>query len=165
MNRMRTFLSQFSSLARAALIVGVAGVAPLVAQAPAVSTAPPPVGGALAVVERFEKALQSGDRDAVLASLAPEVVIFEHGGAELSRDEYADHHLGGDIEYLRATETKLVDRRVLDGGDRIVVLTRSETRGEYKGKPVASGGTETLVLERRGDQWVIVHVHWSSHKL
>jgi len=127
--------------------------------------AAPAESAAVAVVERFTKALQSGDRDGVLACLAPEVVIFEHGGAELSRDEYAHHHLGGDLEYLRATETQRTDRRVLDGGDRIVVLTRSETRGEYKGKPVASGGTETLVLERRGDAWLIVHVHWSSHKL
>lgn len=47
----------------------------------------------------------------------------------------------------------------------MVVLTRSETRGEFKGKPVASKGTETLVLERRGDAWLIVHVHWSSQKL
>jgi ketosteroid isomerase-like protein/uncharacterized GH25 family protein len=126
---------------------------------------PPGTTGALAVAERFAAALRSGDGAGALACLAPDVAIFEHGSAELSRDEYASEHLGGDIEYLRATESKLVDRRVLDGGNRVVVLTRSETRGAFRGKPVASSGTETLVLERRGSDWLIVHIHWSSHKL
>jgi ketosteroid isomerase-like protein len=165
MNRTRIPRRPFPILLLALCAAGVLGGVPLSAQATAAPAAVPPASGALAVVERFERALQSGDRDGVLACLAPEVVIFEHGGAELSRDEYAHHHLGGDLDYLRGTATKRTDRKLLDGGDRVVVLTRSETRGDYKGKPVASAGTETLVLERRGDDWTITHVHWSSHKL
>jgi ketosteroid isomerase-like protein len=116
----------------------------------------------IAVVERFGKALESGDRAAVLDCLAPEVVIYEHGGAELSRDEYASHHLDGDLAYLAEIDVRVVDRKVLGGADRAIVLTRTEASGQYKGKPVASRGTETLVLERRGERWLIVHVHWSS---
>ena len=89
-------------------------------------------------------------------------MIFEHGGAELSRDEYASHHLNGDLAYLAEIDVRVVDRKVLDGADRAIVLTRTESKGQYKGKPVASRGTETLVLERRGERWLIVHVHWSS---
>jgi len=116
----------------------------------------------IAVVERFGKALESGDRVAVLDCLAPEVVIFEHGGAELSREEYASHHLDGDLAYLAEIDVRVVDRKVLDGADRAIVLTRTESSGQSNGKPVASRGTETLVLERRGERWLIVHVHWSS---
>lgn len=118
----------------------------------------------LATVERFSTALSAGDPAAVLDCLAADVVIFEHGGTELSREEYADHHLAGDLEYLRAIEVRIVERRVLDGGDRVVVLTRTESSGEFRGKPVSSRGTETLVLERRDQRWAIVHVHWSSGK-
>lgn len=116
----------------------------------------------IAVVERFGKALESSDRAGVLDCLAPEVVIFEHGGAELSREEYASHHLDGDLAYLADIDVKVVDRKVLGGGDRAIVLTRTESSGQSNGKPVASRGTETLVLERRGERWLIVHVHWSS---
>lgn len=123
-----------------------------------------PAADALATVTRFAAALKSGDRAGVLACLAPDVVIFEHGGAEMSREEYAQHHLDGDLEYLRAIEVRVVDRRVLNAAERVVVLTRSESSGEFRGKPVASLGTETLVLERRDGNWVIVHVHWSSGK-
>lgn len=132
-------------------------------KATATAAAPAP-SEALSVAERFAAALKSGDREGVLACLAPEVVIFEHGGAELSREEYAEHHLGGDMEYLRGIDVRIVDRRVLDGGDRVVVLTRSESSGQFRDKPVASVGTETLVLERRGSGWILVHVHWSSGK-
>jgi len=116
----------------------------------------------IAVTERFGKALEAGDRAAVLDCLAPEVVIFEHGGAELSREEYASHHLDGDLAYLAEIDVRVVDRKVLGGVDRAIVLTRTESSGRYNGKPVASRGTETLVLERRGERWLIVHVHWSS---
>ncbi len=118
--------------------------------------------GALATVERFGRALESADRAVVLDCLAPEVVIYEHGGAELSREEYASHHLDGDLAYLAEIDVRVVDRKVLGGGDRAIVLTRTESSGRYNGKPVASRGTETLVLERHGERWLIVHVHWSS---
>jgi ketosteroid isomerase-like protein len=131
---------------------------------PAREAAAAPAADALATVTRFAAALKSGDRAGVLACLAPDVVIFEHGGAEMSREEYAQHHLDGDLEYLRAIEVRVVDRRVLNAAERVVVLTRSESSGEFRGKPVASSGTETLVLERRDGSWVIVHVHWSSGK-
>lgn len=117
---------------------------------------------AMATVGRFGRALRSADRVAVLDCLAPDVVIYEHGGAELSRDEYASHHLDGDLAYLAEIDVRVVDRKVLGGTDRAIVLTRTESSGHYKGKPVASRGTETLVLERRGERWLIVHVHWSS---
>ncbi|MEO8505078.1 MAG: nuclear transport factor 2 family protein [Acidobacteriota bacterium] len=119
---------------------------------------------AVAVADRFASALQSDDREGALACLAPDVVIFEHGSVESSRDEYAKHHLDGDLEYLRAIKIRVVDRRVLPGADRAVIMTRSESTGEFRGKPVSSIGTETLVLERRSAGWLIVHVHWSSGK-
>jgi hypothetical protein len=52
---------------------------------------------ASAVVRSFHDALSSGNREGALAVLDPDVVIFEQGGAETSRDEYAAEHLGADI--------------------------------------------------------------------
>jgi ketosteroid isomerase-like protein len=120
--------------------------------------------GPEACVDRFHAALEAGDRPGALAELAPEVVIFEQGGAELSRQEYAAHHLEDDVSYLRATETRIVDRRTGGDGGTAWVLTRSETTGTFEGKPVATSGTETMVLERRPEGWRIVHVHWSSRR-
>jgi len=113
-------------------------------------------------LEAFHAALAAGDRDGALARLSTAVVIFEAGGAELSRDEYAAHHLAGDMEFLAATMTERADRRAEASGDTVWILTRTRTTGTFRGKPVALLGTETAILARDGSGWRIVHLHWSS---
>lgn len=136
----------------------LAGLAPGLARGEsAVATAD--AGKAL---DNFHAALAAGDRDAALAHLAPDVVIFEAGGAELSRDEYAHHHLAGDMEYLAATKTERLSRRSEARGDVVWILTLTRTTGSFQGKEVASNGAETAVLAPSADGWRIVHLHWSS---
>lgn len=118
--------------------------------------------GPVEVVDGFHAALEAGDREAALGYLAPEVIIFEGGGAEMSRDEYASHHLGGDMAFLAAMEQELLDRQDHVAGDLAYVLSRTRTRGSFREREVDSTGVETMVLERRDDGWRIVHIHWSS---
>lgn len=121
---------------------------------------------AISVVERFHAALAAGDRAQVLAILDPGVVIFESGGAELSREEYAGHHLDGDIEFVAKTKTEVTDRRGGGAGHVAWVLIRSKTTVRTGSKEGSSSGTESMVLERGADgAWRIVHIHWSSHPL
>lgn len=117
---------------------------------------------AVAVVESFHRALSAGDREAVLAALDPDVVIFEAGGVERSRDEYASHHLAGDLAFAKAVARTTGERRQGASGDTAWVLTRSETAGRFREKDVATRDTETMLLRRSGGTWRIVHVHWSS---
>ncbi|MFQ5528119.1 MAG: YybH family protein [Thermoanaerobaculia bacterium] len=113
-------------------------------------------------VAAFHDALASGDQDAVLGLLDPGVMIFESGGAELSRDEYASHHLGADMEFSSATNRKIVDQKKGEVGDAGWVLTRSETSGTFRDKDIDILGTETVLLRRGEHGWRIVHIHWSS---
>ena len=116
-----------------------------------------------ATVRSFHEALSLGNREAALALLDPGVVIFEQGEAEMSRDEYASHHLDADIEFSRATTSKVVDQRTKAKGKSAWVLTTSETSGSFRGKDVSSRNVETIALEKIPDGWRIVHIHWSSH--
>ena len=118
--------------------------------------------GAQQVVAAFHAALASGDSDAALACLSPDVVIFEGGGAELSRDEYASHHLGGDMKFVQNTRREIVDQTSSSNEDLAWVITRSRTTGTYREKTIDLVGTETMVLRRTADAWHIVHIHWSS---
>jgi ketosteroid isomerase-like protein len=93
------------------------------------------------------------------------VQIFESGYAEKSKDEYAGHHLPADMAFA-----KTVSRRVLKGseriaGDQAVVMQETDTQGTHNGAAVHMIGTETAVLEKKGDGWVITHFHWSSRKV
>jgi ketosteroid isomerase-like protein len=129
----------------------------------AVAAAENPSGPQEAVAA-FHDALSRGDRARVTELLAPSVVIFESGGAEVSREEYASHHLGADMEFAKATKQEVVEREAGEAGDAAWVLTRSRTSGTFRDKQVDLRGTETMLLRKTADGWRIVHIHWSSAK-
>ncbi len=118
-----------------------------------------------AFVNRWHAALKSDNREAVLELMTPDAAVFESGGAESSRDEYAAHHLGADMAFARSTVTTTEDRRVVDMGEAALVLSRTATSGTFEGKPVSSKGVETMVVRRVDGGWRIAHIHWSSRRL
>lgn len=141
------------SLAASVLAAALAGVHPASLAASPAHT-----------VAAFHNALASGDRAAALALLSPAVAIYEAGHVERSRDEYAREHLGGDIAFAQSSTRKVLKQSERIDGNTAVVFEETETTGTSRGKPIHAFGTGTMVLERQGDGWKIVHVHWSSRK-
>ncbi len=115
-------------------------------------------------VSAFHAAIQAGDKVKALELLSPSIVIYESGYVERSRDEYASHHLGSDMEFGKAVSRKVLKHSERVDGNVAMVMEETETTGKFKDKPVHSFGVETAILEKKGDGWVIVHVHWSSRK-
>lgn len=115
-------------------------------------------------VEAFHVALSNGDKTAAVALLSPEVLIFESGYVERSRAEYANHHLNGDIAFSKTANRKVLSEGERTEGKTAVIWQETETTGTAKGKEIHIFGTETAILEKVSDQWMIVHVHWSSRK-
>ncbi len=112
----------------------------------------------------FHAALKRGDRDAAAALLSPAILIYESGYVERSKEEYMSHHLGGDVEFAAATARKVLRHAETSDGNTAVIMEETETTGSFKGKPVHSLGTETLVLQGVNGKWTITHAHWSSRK-
>jgi len=115
-------------------------------------------------MESFHAALTAGDKDKALSMLAPEVLIYEAGGVERSRDEYASSHLASDMEFSKVAARKVLKVSERVDGKTAIVMEETETTGTFRGRDVHSFGTGTAVLEKRGDAWVIVHIHWSQRK-
>ena len=114
------------------------------------------------VVEAFEAAIVKGDEAAAKLLLAPDVLIYESGGQESSRDEYAAHHMKGDMAFLAGSKREVLSRA--EGGDdrHAWVSTRSRITGRHKDKDIDVFSTETLMLKNTPQGWRIVHIHWSS---
>lgn len=115
------------------------------------------------VVDAFQTALKSGDARAALAWLAPDVLIYEGGGAERSRNEYAAHHLQADMAFLKTSRAERLKRSSGDSGDAAWVTTEMRVRGKSsKGSDIDVLSAETALLRKTPQGWRITHMHWSS---
>lgn len=132
------------------------------------STAPAPSAPAeiaqepTSVVEQFQKALLAGDTAAAADLLDPSVKIFESGGIERSKVEYASHHLVSDAAFLKNATLALQSRTGEAIGDLAWVGSESRITASLKNTPVDLISTETMVLKKTAQGWRIVHIHWSS---
>ena len=128
----------------------------------AVTPPPQSVPKAAATVDAFEAAIVKGNEAMAKALLAPDVLIYESGGQETSRDEYAAHHMKGDMAFLAGSKREVLSRA--SGGDdqHAWVTTRSRITGRHKDKDVDILSTESMILKNTSEGWRIVHIHWSS---
>ena len=115
------------------------------------------------VVKAFHEAIARGDTTSALDLLHPDVVIFESGGAEMSRDEFSSGHLGAEMAFAAATSREVTYSETVMAGD-VAVVNRTKTTGTMGDREINSVGDETVVLRRVEDDWSIVHVHWSSRR-
>lgn len=117
---------------------------------------------AVKALDAFTHALRSGDAESALTLLSPQVLIYEGGGAERSRDEYLNHHLKADMAFLSQARIDIRNRVVQKVGTAVVVLTESRIEASSQDQPVSLLNTETAVLEFGAEGWQITHLHWSS---
>ena len=115
-------------------------------------------------LDNFHLAIIISDRAAAASILAADVQIFESGFVERSRDEYLTHHFEADAKFAKALTRKVIRHSEQTAGNMALVLEETETNGSYEGQPVKLIGTETAVLRLEGENWRIVHIHWSSRK-
>jgi len=121
-----------------------------------------PRDGPVFALNSFHAALNSGDEQTVMAVLSPDVLIFESGGAERSRAEYASHHMKSDMAFLAQMGQDEISQAASEQGDTAWIVTESRIYGRYNDKDIDIVSTETAVLKLGEDGWKIVHLHWSS---
>lgn len=150
----------------AALGLIMLGLAALASPAAADATKPPALSasaqGAAATVDAFHLALRRGDTRLAAALLAEDALIFEGGGVERSKQEYASHHLAADAAFSKAVRSVLTRRAGNSNGVLAWIASEGRTTGTYKGKALDQITAESVVLRRTGRTWKIVHIHWSS---
>ncbi|MFZ6747013.1 DUF4440 domain-containing protein [Undibacterium sp. JH2W] len=112
----------------------------------------------------FYAAMAAGDKAKATELLVPDVTIYESGYVERSRAEYAGHHLSEDIAFAKTSTRTVLQQNQRVNGNLAVIWAETETKAKVKGKDIQILGTETALLQKNGEDWQIVHVHWSSRK-
>lgn len=123
---------------------------------------PGEAGAAARVVDAFHAALKAGEPDKAAALLASDVLVFEAGGAERSKTDYAAAHLAADAKFEGAADSTPQQRTGTASGGLAWIATEGRVRGQSGDKVVERLTTETMILRRTPAGWRIVHVHWSS---
>ncbi|HJU87663.1 MAG TPA: nuclear transport factor 2 family protein [Gemmatimonadota bacterium] len=114
-----------------------------------------------AVVHGFKTALAAGDSVAAIGFLHPDLVVYEGGDSE-SLAEYRAGHLATDMEFAAGVETTALEQGVIVRPGMALWVSESASKGEFRGRPIDSHGTETIVLLPTDAGWRILHIHWSS---
>lgn len=117
-----------------------------------------------ATVERFHRALSSGDTALVMELLTADAVILESSGIE-TRAEYRSHHLPGDIAFARAVPRDRGPMTVRTVGDVAWASSTSTAQGTYRDRETNSARAELVVLTRTSAGWKIAAIHWSSRPI
>src|SRR6185503_9963684 len=102
------------------------------------SVLPAAARGAAATVDAFHAALKRGDTIAAAALLADDALIFEAGGVERTKAEYAARHLPADAEFAQATSSMVTHRNARSDGTLAWIASEGRTTGKLRGKAINS---------------------------
>ena len=115
-------------------------------------------------VDAFHAALRAKDTAGALSLLDRGLVVYEFGVVDPTVEAYGLRHLPFDMDVAVATQWKLESRRAGgEGGERWVLSTYKVTGKQSNGTPIDQTTLETVILRRSGEQFRIVHFHWSTN--
>lgn len=113
------------------------------------------------VVIQFHQAIQKSYKQKARSFLADDVIIYEGGRVERSADDYANHHMLADMDYLADMNIEILEHRVIVLGDLAYSMSRTKLMGNVNGKKIEQEGMETMILLKKEGKWKISHIHWS----
>ena len=111
----------------------------------------PAARAAVEVVDAFHGALRRGDTNAALTYLDPNALIFEAGGVERSREEYASHHLGADAEFAKAVPATVTRRAAEAVGDFAWITVLAHEWGHHVQLVMGTTQEQTIDRELQAD--------------
>lgn len=110
------------------------------------------------------KGFETGDLTLLDALWANDdgVTVFENGHANYGWSDYRDHHLKPELEEMKNVRYRLSDIKTRVAGMTAWATFKYSIVADLKERRVDAGGLGTAVLEKRGNDWKIVHWHTSS---
>lgn len=119
-----------------------------------------------AVVTQHAAAHETGDLAAIEKLWVHDetATVAEGGSFNYGWADFRDHHLRPEIEAMKNVKNPIEDIKVHVKGDLAWVTYSYRMSGEYKGRQFDNAGAATMVLEKRGGAWLIVHEHTSAKR-
>ncbi len=112
------------------------------------------------------KAIETGDIKTLdkIWSDDESVLIFESGGEDKGWKNYRDHHLAPELKAFKNTKYTVSDVNVKVDGKTAWATFKYALSADYKERKIESNGVGTMIFEKKGDNWLIVHSHTSAKR-
>ena len=116
------------------------------------------------VLMQSATAFERGDMAALEKAWANDdsVTVFESGHANVGWADYRDNHLEPEMKEMKNTKYTLSDIRAKVSGNTAWATFKYQISADIGTRHVDGGGLGTAVLEKRGQDWKIVHWHSSA---
>ena len=117
-----------------------------------------------AVLQRNAQGFETGDLvmlDTIWAN-DESVTVFESGYANYGWADYRDHHLKPEIDEMKNVKYQLTDIKTRVSGNTAWATFKYALSADLKERHVDASGLGTAVLEKRANEWKIVHWHTSA---
>jgi len=116
------------------------------------------------VLTRSTTAFERGDMATMEKTWANDdsVIVFESGHANYGWADYRDNHLGPEMKEMKNTKYTLSDVKAKVSGNTAWATFKYAISADIGSRHVDGAGLGTAVLEKRGNEWRIVHWHSSE---
>ncbi|MGH9930988.1 MAG: nuclear transport factor 2 family protein [Pyrinomonadaceae bacterium] len=116
------------------------------------------------VLSQSATGFEKGDMAALerLWATDESLTVFESGHANYGWADYRDHHLGPEMKEMKNTKYTLSDIKVKVSGNTAWATFKYTISADIGTRHVDGAGLGTAVLEKRGQDWRIVHWHSSA---
>ena len=122
-----------------------------------------PVDDALAAYDKFFAAFTTDNHDQITTFFAPDAQFYGTNSTEVvtSREGIRKYFIGALTGTRGATKATQFDRTALELSDTVVAIAgRWQSERTQDGKMITAGPSRsTVVMQKRGDQWLIVQFH------
>jgi uncharacterized protein (TIGR02246 family) len=122
-----------------------------------------PVEDALAAYDKFFAAFTTDNHDQITTFFAPDVQFYGTNSTEVvtSREGIRKYFLGALTGTRGATKATQFDRTALALSDTVVAIAgKWQSERTQDGKMTTAGPSRcTVVMQKRGDQWLIAQFH------
>ncbi len=131
---------------------------------PAATPTVNPTDPVAAVLIRNAQGFETGDLEMLDTLWANDdrVTVFENGYANYGWSDYRDHHLKPEIEEMTNVKYQISDIKTNVSANTAWATFKFAIAADLKGRRVDGAGVGTAVLEKRGNDWKIVHWHTSA---
>ena len=110
------------------------------------------------------EAVEQGDLEALdkIWSNDPGVLVFENGGINEGWENYRNKHLAPELTSFKNLKFAVSDI-VVKADKKIAWATYKYTlAADFNKQKIETGGVGTMIFEKKGGKWLIVHSHTSA---